>query len=119
MGTAGFIVALCSIFVPAILNLYDAFLVPFFVRMRSKEKLTCGAVCQVLMGLFFIVPMTVLAACGISMPCIEMLMESAEEAAGGAEEAAEEAGEMSVEAPPDLAPPSGPGSGRTQREILM
>ena len=119
VGTAGFIVALCSIFVPAILNLYDAFLVPFFVRMRSKEKLTCGAVCQVLMGLFFIVPMTVLAACGISMPCIEMLMESAEEAAGGAEEAAEEAGEMSVEAPPDLAPPSGPGSGRTQREILM
>jgi len=104
-----FTLALASIFIPVVLNLYDSLIVPVIMRMRSHESVSCTTWLCTLFTVLFSVPATVMAVMGIQCRAFDMCLSMSEEGigqgAGASEEAKENAKRKSLMRSIAVAPP--------------
>jgi hypothetical protein len=82
-------VALCALFLPIVLNLYDSFLVPIALRLRTQETVTCRSWTVATLGVLLAVPATVLSLLGVSCSLLDVFTAVAEEGMAVAEEVTE------------------------------
>ena len=80
--------ALCALFLPIALNLYDSIIVPVIIRLRTHEKLTWKVIFVTVLGVLFSIPATAmtLAGCTGCVCCADLT----EEAVGRSSEVASE-----------------------------
>ena len=77
-----FWVALAAIFLPILLSLYDAVIVPIILRLRTMEKIDANSLCRSFLGVILALPLSIAAAFGFDSKAFEAAFGLVEEATG-------------------------------------